>query len=245
MTSRLLDLTGTPSDYPFPPPHNALSEPDGLLAVGGCLSVARLRQAYQHGIFPWFSRHEPILWWSPAQRAVIYPEQLHISRSLAKFARQKPYQITLNRNFPAVIQQCATIPRGPGNGVWVTAAMQTAYCALHQAGYAHSVEVWQGNRLVGGLYGVMVGSIFCGESMFSSAENASKLALLALRNYLTPLGLSLIDCQIENPHLTRLGAVSICRDQFLMLLAASRKSAGFAQETLTERDLTHLVIGNY
>ena len=215
----LSDLDNTSATAAFPPVAQALPEPDGLLALGGCLSVPRLINAYQSGIFPWFGRNDPILWWSPSERAVIFPNQLHISRSLAKFMRKTPYRITLNMAFNSVIKQCATNPRGdPSNGVWITADMIGAYEQLHNAGHAHSIEVWHDEQLVGGLYGVLVGTVFCGESMFSKAENASKVALVAIRDYLVPYGLTLIDCQIPNPHLASLGAVTIPRRKFISLL---------------------------
>lgn len=215
----LSDLDNTAPTAPFPVVTQALSDPDGLLAVGGCLSVPRLINAYQSGVFPWFGRNDPLLWWSPSERAVIFPKQLHISRSLAKCIRQAPYRITLNTAFTEVIRQCATIPRGdPSNGVWITEEMINAYVQLHQAGHAHSIEVWRDEQLVGGLYGVLVGTIFCGESMFSKADNASKIALVAIRDYLVPHGLTVIDCQIPNPHLASLGAETIPRRNFIGLL---------------------------
>lgn len=221
----LSDLDVTSATAAFPPVAQALPEPDGLLALGGCLSIPRLINAYQSGIFPWFGRNDPILWWSPSKRAVIFPQQLHISRSLAKFMRKTPYRITLNMAFNSVIKQCATIPRGsPNNGVWITADMIRAYEELHQAGHAHSIEIWRDDQLVGGLYGVLVGTVFCGESMFSKAENASKVALVAIRDYLLPYGLTLIDCQIPNPHLATLGAEIIPRGKFISLLKSGLNS---------------------
>ncbi|EGN75750.1 leucyl/phenylalanyl-tRNA--protein transferase [Idiomarina sp. A28L] len=240
--SFLTGLDDTPSDYPFPDAEKALADPDGLLAAGGCLSIQRLLNAYQHGIFPWYSKNDPILWWSPSERAVIHPNDLYINRSLRKFLKKHPYQVTLNTAFENVIQACATIPRSPGNGTWITAEMIAAYIALHYAGHAHSVEVWHNQRLVGGLYGVLVGQTFCGESMFSTQTNASKVALIALRDHLTPAGLALIDCQIENPHLSNMGAVTLNRADFIRHLAANSNliSPVFLQTT----ELSVLDIGN-
>lgn len=202
----------------FPDPHIALHEPNGLLAVGGDLSVPRLLEAYRRGIFPWFSDRDPLLWWSPDPRGVIYPQNLYISRSLAKFAKRCNYTYSINQAFEQVISACIE-QRTEAEGTWITDDMLESYCDLHDAGHAHSVEVWSDNRLVGGLYGVLSGRIFSGESMFHRADNASKLALVALRNHLTPAGLRLIDCQMPTPHLEKLGAVSMPRAQFLHLLA--------------------------
>ncbi|MFU8783607.1 leucyl/phenylalanyl-tRNA--protein transferase [Aliidiomarina sp.] len=240
--SFLSDLDHTSATAAFPPVTQALPEPDGLLAVGGCLSVPRLINAYQSGIFPWFSSNDPILWWSPSERAVIFPNQLHISKSLAKFIRKKPYRITLNMVFSSVIKQCATIPRGdPSNGVWITADMIRAYEQLHRAGHAHSIEIWHDDQLVGGLYGVLVGTVFCGESMFSKADNASKIALVAIRDYLVPYGLTLIDCQIPNPHLASLGAVTLPRKKFIGLL----KSGLNGLEGMSVKGSTTLIGAQY
>lgn len=200
---------------PFPAVELAHRDPDGLLAIGGCLAPERLMNAYQHGIFPWFSPGEPILWWSPSTRAVIPTDQLRINRSLRKFLGQNPYTVTLNRNFPAVIHYCASTPRGPGNGVWITPDMQRAYIRLHHQHIAHSVEVWEHNQLVGGLYGVLVKQTFCGESMFSLAANASKVALVALCNHLQQFGIEKIDCQIMNPFLAQMGAITEPREVFI------------------------------
>lgn len=201
----------------FPDPHLALDEPNGLLAVGGDLSVERLKEAYSRGIFPWFSDEDPLLWWSPDPRGVIFPDNLHISRSLAKFARRCGYTYSFNSAFEQVISACAE-QRAELEGTWITDDMLEGYCDMHDAGYAHSVEVWHNDNLVGGLYGVLSGRIFSGESMFHRADNASKLALIALSNHLTPAGLQLIDCQMPTPHLESLGAVAIPRHQFLSLL---------------------------
>ncbi|MCV6605076.1 MAG: leucyl/phenylalanyl-tRNA--protein transferase [Porticoccaceae bacterium] len=200
----------------FPDPEDALIQPNGLLAVGGNLQANTLLSAYRQGIFPWYSEGEPLLWWSPAPRTVIYPGELHASKSLAKLYRQKRYRITFNKDFAGVIENCQHIPRSDGGGTWITDDMLQAYCQLHRSGNAHSVEVWSGERLVGGLYGVTVGAVFCGESMFSEVSNGSKLALVALCNDVA--GLKLIDCQLPNPHLASLGAVEIPRQEFLAQL---------------------------
>lgn len=198
----------------FPSVTSALQEPNGLLAVGGDLSPERLVVAYQQGIFPWFSDNDPILWWSPDPRAVFFPDKLHISRSLAKFAKKQPFQFSINQAFEEVISGCIE-QRAEQEGTWITDDMYEAYCQLHDEGHAHSIEVWQEHRLVGGLYGIIHGSIFCGESMFHRATNASKLALITLVKHLKPAGLKLIDCQMPNPHLLSLGAQTLPRKEFL------------------------------
>lgn len=197
----------------FPPPQLARS--DGLLAVGGDLSLERLLLAYGSGIFPWFGDEEPILWWSPDPRLVLYPKDLHISRRLKRTLSRNQFGITLDRAFDRVITACAR-SRGPGReGTWIVDAMIDAYCALHEAGYAHSVEVWAGNALVGGLYGVSLGGAFFGESMFSGQSDASKVALVALVDALDSRGFDFIDCQVVTPHLVRFGAKKVPRSRFL------------------------------
>ncbi|WP_100657075.1 leucyl/phenylalanyl-tRNA--protein transferase [Alteromonas flava] len=213
----------------FPPTELALQEPSGLLAFGGDLSVERLVQAYRKGIFPWFNIGEPILWWSPDPRAILSCDDFHCSKSLRKLIRQQRYQVTINKAFGEVIQHCASVPRMHSldtaelsNHTWITQDMQAAYRRLHQNGYAHSVEVWDAGKLVGGLYGVGIGASFAGESMFHLAPNTSKLALAALVSHLKAHGISFIDCQIENPHLLSLGAESIPREQFLAMLKTAQ-----------------------
>lgn len=201
----------------FPPVHQALREPNGLLAIGGDLSVPRLLAAYQQGIFPWFNEDQPILWWSPDPRAVLFPDALKISRSLRKRLRQQPFRITLDTAFAEVIQECAAA-RKKSHGTWITPEMQTAYIQLYESGYAHSVEAWQDEHLVGGLYGVSVGSAFFGESMFSRSNDASKVALVYMVHQLRYWKFEFIDCQVESTHLNSLGAVSINRDDFIMHL---------------------------
>lgn len=201
----------------FPPPATALHEPNGLLAVGGDLSPERLMHAYRHGIFPWFANDDPILWWSPNPRAVFYPEQIHVSRSLQKSWRKFPWHVSINRCFDAVIEQCAA-KRRDQEGTWITDEMQAAYRQLHELGHAHSVEVWCNDKLVGGLYGISVGLAFCGESMFHNKTDASKIALAVFARQFSEHGGTLIDCQVGNPHLTSLGARNLSRDRFLLSL---------------------------
>lgn len=205
-------------DQPFPPPDRALSEPDGLLAAGGSLNPSRLLRAYRQGIFPWYSPGQPILWWSPDPRLILFPEAISISRSLAKILRKGRFTVTADTDFEAVIVACAA-PRGPGQGTWITPAMQRAYSRLHRLGHAHSIETWRQGELVGGLYGVAVGRVFYGESMFSRASDASKVALVALAAQLRRWGFAVIDCQMHTDHLVSMGAVAVPRAVFLRLLA--------------------------
>lgn len=202
----------------FPPVDEALDEPNGLLAVGGDLSPDRLRQAYRHGIFPWFSAGQPPLWWSPDPRVVLFPQRIRVTRSLRKRTTNAGFTVTLDTAFGDVIRACAE-PRQDQPGTWITHDMVDAYERLHQQNTAHSVEVWQAGELVGGLYGVALGRIFFGESMFSRRADASKVALLWLSRQLMAWGFPLIDCQVGNAHLTSLGAEPIARDRFLALLA--------------------------
>lgn len=197
----------------FPALDNALSEPNGLLAVGGDLSPARLLRAYRRGIFPWFNDGQHILWWSPEPRAVLFPQQILVSRSLRKTLRQKRFVVTVDRAFEAVMHGCAA-PRQHQDGTWISRAMLTAYTRLHELGFAHSIECWANERLAGGLYGVALGRIFFGESMFSRERDASKVALV----HLCRADLAMIDCQIPSEHLARMGAVTIPRRMFVALL---------------------------
>ena len=198
----------------FPPVDTALKEPNGLLAVGGNLSVSTLIDAYRHGIFPWFNDDDPILWWSPAPRMVFKPSELHISRSLRRLLRKSHYRVTFDHAFSSVIHQCAS-PRSEEEGTWITRDMEEAYIRFHDAGHAHSVEVWEEEDLVGGLYGVAIGSIFFGESMFSLRSNTSKIAVTALATRLQQWGFQLIDCQQHTRHLESLGAKVISRKDFV------------------------------
>jgi leucyl/phenylalanyl-tRNA--protein transferase len=197
----------------FPPLEKALREPNGLLAAGGDLSPERLVQAYRHGCFPWYQGGQPILWWSPDPRTVLFPEELHVSRSLRKLLRQQRYRVSFDRDFAAVIHACAA-PRAYADGTWITDNMQAAYLKLHARGFAHSVEVWEGEALVGGLYGLAMGRLFFGESMFSRADNASKVGFVTLVEHLQASGFVMIDCQMPTEHLHSLGARSISRQAF-------------------------------
>lgn len=200
-------------DQPFPPVGQAETEPNGLLAVGGDLSTTRLLNAYRCGIFPWYSEDQPILWWSPDPRTVLYPEKLKISRSLGKTLRNKPFAVTFDQAFTRVMAACSA-PRKNENGTWITTQMLAAYRELHRIGCAHSVEVWMQDRLVGGVYGVALGRVFFGESMFSIERDASKVALVHLTRLLTERGYRLIDCQVYSAHLISLGAEEITRSRF-------------------------------
>jgi leucyl/phenylalanyl-tRNA--protein transferase len=197
----------------FPDP--ALAEPDGLSAVGGDLSEDRLLLAYQGGIFPWFSDDDPILWYAPHERCVIFPEHIKISKSMRKVLDSGTFQLTVNKAFDAVIRRCAQIPRQDQGGTWITLEMQEAYIKMHKKGLAHSVEVWQQDELVGGLYGIKINNVFCGESMFSKVSNASKAALIYLAKN---MGFELIDCQLPNEHLMSLGAEMISRAEYMSTL---------------------------
>ncbi|MCL1094838.1 leucyl/phenylalanyl-tRNA--protein transferase [Shewanella kaireitica] len=201
----------------FPPPEQALSDPNGLLAVGGDLQPERLLNAYYNGIFPWFNQDDPILWWSPDPRAVFAPGNLRVSRSLVKYLKKQPWTFSINKQFTAVIQGCAA-PRAKQEETWISADIQQAYLSLHQQGHAHSIEVWEDDVLIGGLYGLAIGQVFCGESMFHLRTNASKAAMIVLQQHLLRCGFKLIDAQVENPHLDSLGAKSIKRKDFLTLL---------------------------
>ncbi|MBI1319966.1 MAG: leucyl/phenylalanyl-tRNA--protein transferase [Candidatus Hydrogenedens sp.] len=201
----------------FPPPE--LAE-DGLLAVGGDLSVPRLLLAYRSGIFPWFNEGDPILWHSPDPRAVITAESLHVSRRLARTLRQGVFETRSDTVFEQVVKACAATPRRDQDGTWITQDMIDAYAALHREGYAHSIETWSGGRLVGGLYGVSIGRCFFGESMFSCETDASKVALVRLLEFGQAHGIDLFDCQLENPHLLSMGAYPIARAKFLKMLQA-------------------------
>ena len=200
-------------DLVFPPPR--LASPEGLLAVGGDLSPERLLLAYRSGIFPWYSDDEPILWWSPDPRLVLYPGEFHLSQSLVKTIRRGDFAVSTDQSFERVIRECGRVRRDTGEGTWIVPEMIDAYCGLHDAGFAHSVEAWQGDRLAGGLYGVSIGRCFFGESMFARVSNASKVALAALVAYLMAEDFGLIDCQVTTGHLQRMGAREIPRSLYL------------------------------
>jgi leucyl/phenylalanyl-tRNA--protein transferase len=202
----------------FPPLELALTEPNGLLCAGGDLSPQRIVLAYRHGIFPWYSAGEPILWWSPDPRMVLVPSEIKISRSLRRTLRAGNYSIKLDSNFPAIIHACARTRRQGQAGTWITAEMQAAYAKLYELGFAHSVETWVNDKMVGGLYGLSIGKMFYGESMFSHATDASKLAIAHLARYLDAQGFGLIDCQMNTPHLASLGAREIPRSEFITRL---------------------------
>ena len=206
------------NDLTFPSPETALDEPNGLLAIGGDLRPERLLSAYASGVFPWFNDDGgPILWWSPDPRAVFVPSQVKVSRSLRRRLARSEYRVTLDAAFDAVVAGCAA-PREPNGGTWITPTIREAYGTLHRLGFAHSVETWRDGHLVGGLYGVSIGRMFFGESMFARASDASKVALARLAEQLVAWKFDLIDCQMMNPHLHSLGAVEMSRREFLARL---------------------------
>lgn len=215
-----MQLTALDSFNPnqaFPKLDQALEDPNGLIAVGGCLSPQRLLNAYRHGIFPWFNPGEPILWWSPDPRLVLFPDKLKISRSLNKTLRKKPFEIHFDSAFLSVMQACAQ-PRPKQDGTWISREMTLAYLQLHHMGIAHSVEAWLDHECVGGLYGIGIGRVFFGESMFHRKTDASKVAFVNLVQQLTHWGYQLIDCQVSSEHLVNLGAEEISRHEFASLL---------------------------
>jgi leucyl/phenylalanyl-tRNA--protein transferase len=207
-----------PSATFFPPVESALRDPNGLLAMGGDLSLERLLDAYRHGIFPWFNPGEPILWWSPDPRMVLEPQAIRVTRSLAKRIRNSGFELRVDSDFSEVMRACAA-PRADAFGTWISPAMVAAYTRLFEAGYAHSVETWHDGVLVGGLYGVAIGRMFYGESMFSREPDASKVALVQLARQLERWGFGLIDCQMETPHLASMGARTMPRAVFTARLA--------------------------
>jgi len=208
-----------PGDPPsvFPPVSRALDEPPGLLAAGGDLLPERVMAAYRRGIFPWYSPGEPVMWWSPDPREVLFPAEVHVSRSLRRVLLRETFTVTENQDFPAVIAGCAAT-RSQAAGTWITAEMQAAYLQLHQLGAAASIEVWSGRELVGGLYGVRSGRVFSGESMFSRRDNASKVALVWASRHCAERGIALIDCQMPSAHLRSMGSRPIPRSEFLRYL---------------------------
>lgn len=218
MSMRLPQLSPDP-DAAFPAPDTALADPDGLLAFGGDLSPQRLLNAYRSGIFPWYSDGEPILWWSPSQRAVFRTDAVHVPARLRRSMRTSKWIVRMDTAFSEIIAACATAPRAGQAGTWITPAMQRAYITLHRLGHAHSVEIFDGTRLVGGLYGLNVGRMFCGESMFSAESGASTVALVALARHLHALGWPLLDAQVPNDHTRRLGVETWHRDDYLDALS--------------------------
>ena len=199
-------------------PAVSTASPDGIVAFGGDLSVARLLLAYQSGIFPWFEDGDPITWWSPNPRMVLFLDELVVSKSMRNILNRKQFTVTFNQDFRAVIANCQKIPREGQNGTWITNDMIEAYCKLHELGIAKSIEVWLEDELVGGLYGIDLGHVFCGESMFSRVSNASKVAFIALVQHLQKENYHLLDCQVYNPHLESLGCREIDREDFMAIL---------------------------
>lgn len=203
-------------DLFFPPVSEA--DEEGILAIGGDLNPERLKLAYRNGIFPWFNEGEPILWWSPDPRMVLFLDELIVSKSMRNILNRNQFKVTFNQNFEDVISNCQKIKRDGQNGTWISNQMIEAYCKLHEQGIAKSVEVWQDEELVGGLYGIDLGNIFCGESMFSKVSNASKVAFIALVEYLRKGNYKVLDCQVYNSHLESLGCVEIDRTAFMSIL---------------------------
>lgn len=206
-------------DTSFPPIETALLEPNGLLAIGGDLSSERLLAAYRLGVFPWYSESQPILWWSPDPRMVLFPTELKVSSSLARRLRKKDYEVRIDSAFREVMRACASTPRPGQNGTWITQDIIDAYCRLHELGYAHSVETWIDGQLAGGIYGVAMGRMFYGESMFHHVTNASKIAFVHLVQHLDNHGFGMLDCQMRTSHLASLGAREIPRAEFSLKLA--------------------------
>ncbi len=206
------------NDCPFPPLSYALTEPNGLIAIGGDLSATRLLSAYKQGIFPWFNEGEPILWWSPDPRMVLFPDELKVSNSLKKTLKKQPFEIRFNTAFREVIKACSQTPRDGQGGTWISADMMNAYCKLHDLGYAICMESWLDGKLVGGCYGIKIGHMFYGESMFHHVTNASKVAFVYLVEHLKNQGVGMIDCQMKTPLLTSFGGREIPRDNFMQNL---------------------------
>jgi len=219
-SSRVAWLAPTDPADAFPPVELALKEPDGLLAAGGDLSQERLLQAYRSGIFPWYEEGQPILWWSPDPRCIMHPRDFHVSRRLARYARLSRFTLSCNQAFGSVIEACAG-DRKTQQGTWITADIKAAFGELHAAGWAHSVEIWEDQQLVGGIYGLSIGRVFFGESMFSHRDNASKFAMLGLCSILAQNDFEMLDCQVLSQHLVTLGARLIERAEF------SNKLSGF------------------
>lgn len=234
----MIPLLG-PTD-PFPPAESALAEPNGLLAAGGGLGIARLIEAYAHGIFPWFSEGDPVLWWCPDPRMVLDVDKLHVSRSLGRRLRKRDYRVTADRAFADVLRECAS-PRVDQAGTWLVPAMLRAYARLHQAGAAHSIEVWVNDELAGGVYGVALGRMFFGESMFSRRTDASKIALAYLTAQLERWQFPILDCQMQTSHLASLGAYNMPRREFLTLVERLVKEPGKTGAWKLDDDLSESV----
>jgi len=224
----VIPLLGSDPESPFPSTDTALDHPPGLLAVGGDLSPARLINAYRRGIFPWYSDEQPILWWSPAPRCVIYPDSVHVSRRLRRRYNQGHFTLTTDQAFDEIIEACSK-PRPNQEGTWITSEMKTAYVRLYEMGVAHSVEIHIDNQLAGGIYGLALGRVFFGESMFSKREDASKITLVALCRQLHQWGFTLLDCQISNSHLLSMGAKEISREAFEKYLPTAREPSRWRQ----------------
>ncbi|GAB2188965.1 leucyl/phenylalanyl-tRNA--protein transferase [Sessilibacter sp. MAH2] len=216
----MINIPWLDEDSPFPNTSKALRNPNGLLAAGGELSAEKVLEAYCRGIFPWFSEDEPVLWWSPDPRCVVFPKQVHESKSMKKLARKGDYHVSFNQNFDEVIYLCGETRR-QFEGTWITDELREAYCALHRLGFGKSVEVWRDNKLVGGLYGLAINKVFYGESMFSLEPNTSKLGFITLAKRLAELDYQLIDCQVRSNHLLSLGATEIRRAEFESILNAN------------------------
>jgi len=225
-------------DDQFPPVSDALLDPNGLLAVGGLLSSQRLTNAYRSGIFPWYGKGDPIMWWSPNPRCIIHTSQFHVSSSFARFIKKKPFKVTLNNAFSSVIAHCAK-PRPYEQETWINQQIIDAYSQLHQQGLAHSIEVWHNDTLVGGVYGIFVANTFCGESMFSLMSNGSKIGLYALSQWLRHHKIETIDCQIPNQHLISLGAVEISRADFISQLNDGDKKTNDTSIDWSPRELDY------
>lgn len=210
----MIPWLGSNPSAPFPPVKEALAHPDGLLAAGGDLCVERLLDAYRHGIFPWYSEGQPILWWSPDPRCVLDTDSVRVARRTARRMRSREFRVTMDLAFDAVIEACAA-PRSYDAGTWITPAMMSAYKALRREGWAHSLEVWEGDRLAGGIYGVAIGRMFFGESMFHRRTDASKIALICLCRQLAAWGFPLVDCQVDSPHVKSMGARMMPREEFV------------------------------
>jgi len=216
----MVRLSRNPRDLSFPAVEQAT--PEGLLAIGGDLQPERLLEAYRHGIFPWYNEGQPILWWSPDPRTVLFPERLHISRSLKRSLRPGYFTVTFDRCFETVVRHCAgPRPQYPEGGTWITPAMMEAYTTLHKAGFAHSAETWKSDDLIGGLYGVAIGRAFFAESMFTKVDDASKVALVQLVRQLRTWGFRIMDCQQSSPHVLRLGAEEIARRDYIEHVTAA------------------------
>jgi len=224
-----------PEQHLFPNPE--LANPQGLLGVGGDLDPERILLAYRHGIFPWYSQGQPILWWSPDPRMVLWVDALHVPRSLGKIIRRGDYRTTMDTAFAEVMTACARVPRPGQEGTWITPELAVGFDALYRAGHAHSVEAWKDGELVGGLYGLAVGQVFCGESMFTRAPNASKVAFVALVQQIQRWGFPLVDCQVYTPHLARFGAREVPRKRFLSDLSVLGGRPGHVGRWVLDSDL--------